>query len=104
MTTSNRPKRVVVVDADNPTVEIHGEFFWREDHDVLVAAARETAFREGYDAGRRDGHRGNTGQTVVLRRRRSLPARVRRVVWRLVLLALSLIVLATIGNQLMAQR
>ena len=104
MTTSNRPKRVVVVDADNPLVEIHGEFFWREDHDALVAAARETAFREGYDAGRRAGHRESSGPTLALRRRRSLAARVRRVVLRLILLALSLIVLATIGNQLIAQR
>jgi len=102
--TSNRPKRVVVVDADNPLVEIHGEFFWREDHDAMVAAARVAAYSEGYDAGRRDGQRENTGQTVVLRRRRSLPIRIRGVVWRLVFLALSLIVLTTIGNQFMAHR
>jgi len=32
MTESTRPKRVVIVDADNPMEEIHGEFFLREDH------------------------------------------------------------------------
>lgn len=104
MTTSNRPKRVVVVDADNPLIEIHGEFFWREDHDALVAAAREAAFREGYDAGRRNAPRENSGQTVVFRRRLPMLARARRVVWRLLLLVLSLIVLATIGSQLLVQR
>ena len=70
----------------------------------MVAAARVAAYSEGYDVGRRDGQRENAGQTVLLRRRRSLPIRIRRVVWRLVFLALSLIVLATIGNQLMAHR
>ena len=26
-----RPKNVVMVDAENPMVEVHGEFFWREE-------------------------------------------------------------------------
>ena len=51
MATPNRPKRVVVVDADNPLVEIQGEFFWREDHEVLVAAAREEAYRSRLPGG-----------------------------------------------------
>jgi len=39
------PKRVVIVDAENPLQEIHGEFFWREDHDRIVADEREDALR-----------------------------------------------------------
>lgn len=52
--TPARPKRVVVVDAENPLVEIHGEFFWREDHDAIVDAVRAEAYRDGYQAGQRD--------------------------------------------------
>lgn len=51
MTGLQRPTRVVIVDADNPLSEIHGEFFWREDHEQLLAAARESAYREGYGQG-----------------------------------------------------
>jgi hypothetical protein len=50
-TTPRRPKNVVILDADNPLVEIHGEFFWREDHEQLVAAARAEAYRDGYNRG-----------------------------------------------------
>jgi hypothetical protein len=46
-----RPTRVVVVDADNPMNEVRGEFFWREDHEALLAAARQSAYRAGYEAG-----------------------------------------------------
>lgn len=53
MVESTRPKHVVVLDADNPLREIHGEFFWREDHEEIVAAAREAAYREGFAAGHR---------------------------------------------------
>ena len=51
-----RPKRVVVVDAENPLQEVHGEFFWREDHDAIVAAERTAAFQQGFA----DGLRGRT--------------------------------------------
>lgn len=51
MTESTRPKRVVIVDADNPMEEIHGEFFWREDHERALAAEREAAYRDGYEHG-----------------------------------------------------
>jgi len=47
-----RPSRVVMVDADNPLEEVRGEFFWREDHERALAAAREAAYRVGYE----DGH------------------------------------------------
>jgi len=100
-----RPKRVVVVDADNPMVEVHGEFFWREDHDVLVAAARDEGYREGYGAGWSDATRRSASpQTVILRRRLSLSGRIRRVLLGVVLLGMLLIVLGTIVGQLIAQR
>ncbi len=71
-----RPKRVVVVDADNPLVEVHGEFYWREDHDRLVAAARDRGWQDGYAAGFIAGSR---SQDVARRQ----PAPVQRVVlWR----------------------
>jgi hypothetical protein len=76
-----RPKRVVIVDADNPMEEIHGEFFWPEDHERALAAARETAFREGYEKGREAASR--QPQTVVVHyRHRTL----RRLLLRAILL------------------
>ena len=51
MTEPQRPTRVVVVDADHPLTEVRGEFFWREDHERVLADAREAAYREGYDQG-----------------------------------------------------
>jgi hypothetical protein len=103
--TERRPKNVVVVDADNPMVEVQGEFFWREDHDVLVAAARDEGYREGYGAGWVDAARQAVApQTLILRRRLSLFARVRRVTLSLFFLVLLLIVLGTIAGQLIAQR
>ncbi|MGY2876370.1 hypothetical protein ACVW00_003560 [Marmoricola sp. URHA0025 HA25] len=54
MTEISRPKHVVVLDAENPMQEISGEFFWREDHESLLAQATEHAFREGYARGWND--------------------------------------------------
>jgi hypothetical protein len=68
-TTPTRPKNVVVVDAENPLVEVHGEFFWREDHEVLLAAAREQAFRDGFREGYASGQMPAKSQRVVLRAR-----------------------------------
>jgi hypothetical protein len=73
MSESTRPKRVVIVDADNPLHEIHGEFFWREDHERIVAAERQAAYREGYDQGFAAGSH-QRPVTVVVR-----PARRRRM-------------------------
>ena len=102
--TQRRPKRVVVVDADNPLVEIHGEFFWREDHDVLIAAARDEGYRDGYAAAWSDATRQAAApQTFILHRRLSLFARVRRVLLGLMLVVGLVIVLATIAGQLIAQ-
>jgi hypothetical protein len=47
----HRPKRVVIVDADDPMVEVQGEFFWVEDHQRILAVQREAAYRDGYSAG-----------------------------------------------------
>jgi len=68
-----RPKHVVVVDAENPMVEVSGEFYWREDHEEIVAAARDAAYREGYGAGRSEAIA--TAPTIQWRYRR--PSRVR---------------------------
>jgi hypothetical protein len=68
-TSSMRPKNVVVVDAENPLVEVHGEFYWREDHEMLLAAAREQAFRDGFREGYASGHMPSASQRVVLRTR-----------------------------------
>ena len=67
MSESVRPKRVVIVDADNPMEEIHGEFFWREDHEKIVEQERRSA----YEAGVRDGSGSRARQiNVVVRQRR----------------------------------
>jgi hypothetical protein len=46
-----RPTHVVMVDADNPLAEVRGEFFWREDHERVVASVRDDAYRAGYADG-----------------------------------------------------
>lgn len=82
MTELQRPTRVVVVDADNPLSEVRGEFFWREDHERLLAATRETAYREGYDQGFAAGssQRGLVGPQARVRRRPHVVARTLAVV------------------------
>ena len=75
-----RPKRVIMVDAENPLEEIHGEFFWREDHDALLSTARDQAYVAGHDEGYRCGYRAGWDEairshqphTVIVRRRRSV--------------------------------
>jgi hypothetical protein len=65
-----RPKRVVIVDADNPLQELHDEFLWREDHERVLASERAKAFELGYAEGVRSS---STRQvTVQIRARRSL--------------------------------
>ena len=64
-----RPERVIIVDADNPMVEIHGRFVWEDEHERVVAEIAERAYADGYKAGRSE----SRGQvTLRLRRRRSL--------------------------------
>lgn len=74
MSESTHPKRVVIVDADNPLQEIHGELFWREDHDRILAAERQSAYRDGYDRGHEAASRRQPATVVVrsVRRRRPL--------------------------------
>jgi hypothetical protein len=85
MTEIRRPARVVVVDADNPLEEIHGEFFWREDHERIVAAEREAAFNEGFRLGL-------SRSRVFLQHRRSWARR--RGLRGLVVRALAVLVIA----------
>lgn len=76
--TPARPKNVVVVDAENPLVEVQGEFFWREDHDAIVAVARDEAYRTGYADGWAEASRRATAPQLVLRSRPSLSKRLLR--------------------------
>ena len=70
MAEPTRPKHVVVVDAENPLREIHGEFFWREDHARIVAEERADAFRRGYADGYAAARSEHVPQLVIRRRRR----------------------------------
>ena len=49
-----RPKRVVILDADDPMTEIHGRFVWIEEHERVLEQARRHAFADGYEAGQRE--------------------------------------------------
>ena len=69
MSEQTRPKRVVVVDAEDPLREIHGEFFWREDHDRIVAREREDAFHQGYADGYAAARSEQVSKLVIRRRR-----------------------------------
>lgn len=83
-----KPKSVVVVDAENPLAEVHGEFFWREDHDQIMASVREEAYRAGYQQGQVDaGQAIQPQQEVVLRYRPSFFIRLRRWLFRTAVLA-----------------
>jgi hypothetical protein len=93
MTESTRPKRVVIVDADNPLEEIHGEFFWREDHERLLADARDAAFRDGYQQGWADASRGMLRVAFRVRRRRHL---ILRALFLLAAIAYGASLIATI--------
>jgi hypothetical protein len=49
---SHRPERVIILDADNPMIEVHGRFVWQDEHERVLAAAWDRAYAEGYAAGR----------------------------------------------------
>src|SRR4051812_722928 len=103
MTAPSRPKRVVIVDADNPLVEIEGEFFWREDHEAALAAARAEAYGSGYRAGYGDAASHGTPQAVSYVRRPSAASRIKTALaWLLVTIGL-LIIAMTVGQQLLSQ-
>ncbi len=109
---NKRPKRVIIVDAENPLEEIHGEFFWREDHEVLLAAARDDAYRAGHDDGYRCGYsvgwaesgRQQPAHRFVVRRRRSLLGWVRLAILLLVLAASVPLIVGTLLEQLLPAR
>jgi hypothetical protein len=90
-----RPKRVVILDADNPLREIQGEFFWAEDHARILATERESAYRAGYDAGYEAAARHHPQRMIVKVRRGGL----RRVLVFLVLVALTATFLAELISQ-----
>ena len=96
MTGSTRPKRVVIVDADNPMEEIHGEFFWREDHERALVDARDASFRDGYTHGWADASRGSSRVTLRLRRRPR--HRILRVLLLLVAVAYAASLIADIAR------
>ena len=73
----HRPRHVVMVDADDPLVEVQGEFFWLEDHERILAAQREAAYRDGYSAGWEAATR-RAPTTLVVKRRRGPLARLGR--------------------------
>lgn len=92
-----KPKNVVVVDADNPLIEIRGEFFWREDHDQILASAEEEAFRQGYTHGRADAAKAAPQrQEIALKYRPSFFNRLRRWVIGGVVLAGSVTLLVAV--------
>jgi hypothetical protein len=72
MNESTRPKRVVVVDAENPLVEISGDFYWLEDHERIVAQACESAYAQGYADGIAAAAQRSPRTVVVRYRRRPL--------------------------------
>jgi len=63
-------------------------FFWREDHEAIVAAEREASYRDGYDQGFAAGSH-QRPVTVVVR-----PARRRRI-RRLAVLAFVLFIVVS---------
>jgi len=75
-----RPTNVVIVDADNPLMEIHGEFFWREDHERIVMQERESAYQAGYGEGFAAGSRAAVKSQRV--RVRYQPPLLRRLLTR----------------------
>jgi hypothetical protein len=100
--TPARPKNVVMVDAENPLVEVRGEFFWREDHEGILAAAREEAYRNGYADGWTQASQREPVTRVVLRRRPSFLARIikRGVVGIIILALVAAVVLTAIQGAL----
>jgi hypothetical protein len=81
--TQPRPKNVIVLDADNPMVEVRGEFYWREDHEQILLHARHQAFKNGFAEGYACAQSTSRPATVVLRRRRPVARLLARlmIIW-----------------------
>src|SRR3954452_10943867 len=96
-----------MVDAENPMVEVHGEFFWREDHDRILAQAREAAYRDGYTAGwtaaaARASAPPSAPQQVEVAWRRPLGQRiVARALYLLVVLTVVASILLTLAEEIL---
>src|SRR4051794_36299568 len=96
-----------MVDAQNPMVEVHGEFFWREDHDRILAQAREAAYRDGYATGwtaavARASMQAAAPQRVELRWRRPLGQRIlARALYLLIVLTVVASILLPLAEELL---
>jgi len=95
---SVRPRNVVIVDADNPLVEVQGEFFWREDHERIVARERDRAFQLGYLRGL-DAAKHAAAKRVVVRYR---PGLLRRLVSWLFVLFVAVAFLVTLISSIVS--
>src|SRR3954454_10582848 len=84
---TDRPDRVVIVDAENPLREIHDEFVWRDDHERAVSEAHAARYAAGYAAAQEQ--RPQPELAVRLVRRRSTASWIRLIL----LVALGLFVL-----------
>lgn len=95
-----KPERVVILDADDPMVEIHGEIVWREEHDRVVEEARQQAYEDGYAAGERDALSEQRLQPVQIdvRRRRAVWYRIRVAVLLSVVVIVCLMALLVLQN------
>ena len=89
---TDRPDRVVIVDADNPLREIHDEFVWRDDHERAVSEAHAAGYAAGHAAAQREAPQPDVAIRVV--RRRSAASWMRLIL--LVALALLFILMVPI--------
>ena len=89
---SQRPDRVIIVDADDPMTEVHGRFVWEDEHLRVVDEARQRAFDEGYQAGLRE----HPGASVRIRLHRPRSVRYYVQVGVIVLLCLFVILMLPI--------
>ena len=95
-----RPERVIILDADDPLVEIEGRVVWQEEHDRVVDETRQQAFAEGYSAGHRDASSTpSTPTQIEFRHRHSSGSRIKLTILILavicLLLALPVLVFAS---------
>jgi hypothetical protein len=91
-----KPKNVVVVDADNPMVEVTGEFYWREDHEALLEAGKRDAYAAGWSDAMRSGGRHSE---LMIRWRRPWHVRMaRRLLAVAVLLGMAILLIAILAG------
>ena len=93
-----RPKNVIILDANNPMVEVRGEFYWREDHEQIVFDARHQAFQEGFSQGYAAGLGSARTRTILVRPRRRLAGLVARLLLVCFVVAFLLSVVLTVAQ------